>query len=55
MHIALSVVEHESFRKLILYICLAFKSLLIRTDNTIRRWIIKEFEKQRLFIRHELA
>jgi hypothetical protein len=50
MYIALNVVEHESFRKLILYICPALKSLLIRTGNIIRRWIIKEFEKQRLFI-----
>jgi hypothetical protein len=37
MHVALSVVEHESFRELILYVCPALESLLMRTGNTIRR------------------
>jgi hypothetical protein len=48
-------VEHETFRDLIIYICPALEQLLVRTGGTIRRWIIKEFEKQILLIKNELA
>jgi hypothetical protein len=45
MYVALSIVEHETFRDLIVYICPALEQLLVRTGGTIRRWVIKEFEK----------
>jgi hypothetical protein len=46
MHVALSIMEHKSFRDLIVYISPALEQLLARTGGTIRRWIIKEFERQ---------
>jgi hypothetical protein len=55
MHVALSIVEHDIFRDLILYICPALEPFLVRSGNTIRRWILKEFERQSLIIRDELA
>jgi hypothetical protein len=55
MHVALTMVEHKTFRELVLYICPALNKVLVHTGNTIRRWIIKEFEKRRLKIRNELA
>jgi hypothetical protein len=45
MHVALTMVKHKTFRELVLYICLALNKVLVYTDNTIRRWIIKKFEK----------
>jgi hypothetical protein len=55
MHVALTVVEGDSFRELINYICPPLQPLLVCSCNTIGCWIIKEFEKQRLLIRHQLA
>jgi hypothetical protein len=55
MHVALSIIEHDTFRNLILYICPALELFLVRSGNTIRRWILKEFERQSLIIRDELA
>ena len=51
MHIALSVVEDQSFRHLILYICPALSFYLVKAGNTIRAWILQEFERQKDFIR----
>jgi hypothetical protein len=55
MHVALSMVESDSFRDLVLYICPALEPILASTGTTIRRWIIKEFDKGSLRIRNELA
>jgi len=55
MHVALCMVEHETFRDLMLYICPALDAVLVRTGKTIRRRILKEFDKARLQIRTELA
>ena len=41
MHIALSIVEADSFRELITYICPVIEPLLMKSSNTIRRWIMK--------------
>jgi hypothetical protein len=49
------MVKHETFRDLVLYICPALNAVLVRTGKTIRRWILKEFDKTRLQIRTELA
>jgi len=55
MHVALNIVEHKTFRELILYIYPALDNVLIRAGTTIRRWIIKEYKKRRLEIRNELT
>jgi hypothetical protein len=55
MHIALMCVESDTFRELILYIAPSLEIYLIKSGNTIRRWILWEFEKQRRYIRKELA
>jgi hypothetical protein len=55
MHVAFSVVEHETFRDLIIYICPALEPFLVRSGNAIQQWILKEFERQNLIIRNEFA
>jgi hypothetical protein len=37
MHVALTIVEHETFRELILYIYPALNKVLVHTGNTIQR------------------
>jgi hypothetical protein len=55
MHIALTCVESEPFRDWVLYICLALEKYLVKSGDTIRRWIMKEFIRQRSEIKKELA
>jgi hypothetical protein len=55
MHIALSVVEHSTFRDLILYISPALESLLVRSGKSIRRWILTEFDTQKRVVHDYLA
>jgi hypothetical protein len=55
MHIALSCVESDTFRDWILYIAPGLDSYLVRSGNTIRRWILWEFARQRRYIKAELA
>jgi hypothetical protein len=55
MHVALSVVEDSTFRDLVLYICPALDPLLVKAGNTIRRWIMTEFKRQKQVICNELA
>lgn len=45
MHICLSVVEDDSFRDLITYICPPIASFLVKRGNTVRSWIVREFER----------
>jgi hypothetical protein len=54
-HIALTCVEDDNFRDLLLLLAPALEPYLVRSANTIRRWIIEEFERQRLEIKKELA
>jgi hypothetical protein len=37
MHVALSIVEHDTFREMLIYICPALDKVLARSHNTIRR------------------
>jgi hypothetical protein len=55
MHVALSCVENEYFREWALYVAPALDKYLIESGDTIRRWIIREFEKQRLEIKKGLG
>jgi hypothetical protein len=55
MHIALSVVENRHFRELLVTIAPALEQFVASLDVIIRRWIIKEFEKQSLAIKKKLA
>ena len=55
MRIALTIIEHQAFRDLVLYVCPALESVFVRSHNTIRRWIMAEYRKQRLDIKGELA
>jgi hypothetical protein len=55
MHIALTCVESEAFRDWVLYICPALDKYLVISGDTIRRWIMKEFVRQRSEIKKELA
>lgn len=51
MHIALSCVESESFRTWVLYVAPALDKYLVTSGDTIRRWVLREFERQRLEIK----
>jgi hypothetical protein len=55
MHVALSVIEHPTFRELMLYCCPAIEPFFVKTGTTIRRWIFMEFKKQRIRMKDELA
>lgn len=55
MHVAFSVIEHHTFRELILYICPALQPFFVKAGNTIRRWIMIEFKKQRVRVKDEMA
>ena len=55
MHIALSIVEDQTFRDLILYICLALALHLVKPGKTIRRRVMKEFERQKFFVRGRIS
>jgi hypothetical protein len=54
MHVALCMIEHDTFRDLVLYIYPALDAVLVGTGKIIRRWILKEFDKVRLQIHTEL-
>jgi hypothetical protein len=55
MHVALSVIEHHTFRELVVYICPALEPFFVKTGKTIRRWILEEFKKQRVRVKDELG
>ena len=55
MHIAFSYIESDTFRDWVLYIALVLKPCLVRLGRIIRRWILWEFEKQRNYIKKQLA
>jgi hypothetical protein len=54
MHICLSIVQDDTFRDLIQYICLALSRFLVKSANTIRDWIMKEFKRQKIEIRRQI-
>jgi hypothetical protein len=55
MHIALTCVESETFRDWVLYVVPALDKYLVESGDSIRRWIIREFERQRLEIKKQLT
>jgi hypothetical protein len=55
MHLALLIVEHPAFRDLILCIAPSLEVFFISSANTIRRWIMNEYRKQRKAIKARLA
>jgi hypothetical protein len=55
MHIAFTCVESETFRDWVLYVAPGLEKYLVRCGDTIRDWIIKEFDKSRLQIKSELV
>lgn len=55
MHIALVMIESESFREFIHIIAPALDTFMVSSSNTIRNWIMKLFEKQTLVIKRKLA
>src|SRR5271156_2269045 len=55
MHIALVIIESESFREFIHTIAPALDAFIISSSNTIRNWIMKLFKAQTLVIKRKLA
>ena len=55
MNICLWVVEHESFREMMVHCCAGLEPYLVQSRKTIRRWILKEFKRQKAVIKDELA
>jgi len=55
MHIALTCVESDTFRDWVLYIAPRLEVYLVKSANTIKRWILWEFAKQHRYIKKELT
>lgn len=55
MHIALTCVESDTFQDWVLYIAPGLEVYLVKSANTIKRWILWEFAKQRRYVKQELA
>jgi hypothetical protein len=55
MHVALVMIESESFRELIHVIAPALDDFMVSSATTIRNWILKLFENQSLVIKAKLA
>jgi hypothetical protein len=55
MHFAFSVIKNKYFRELLIIIAPALKQFVTSSGVIIRRWIIKEFEKQSLVIKKKLV
>jgi hypothetical protein len=55
MHVALVMIESESFRELVHVIAPALDEFMISSATTIRNWILKLFEDQSLVIKAKLA
>jgi hypothetical protein len=55
MHIALVIIESESFREFIYTIAPALDEFMINSVTTIRRWILKLFAAQTVVIKRKLA
>jgi hypothetical protein len=51
MHIALTCVESDTFRDWVLYMAPGLEVYLVKSANTIKRWILWEFVKQRRYVK----
>lgn len=49
-NISFSEVEHEQFRELLIYCNAVLGDILPRSGNTIRDWVMKEFQAQRILV-----
>ena len=54
-NVSFSEVEHEQFRELLIYCNAVLGDLLPRSHNTIRDWVMKEFQAQRARVQGILA
>ena len=54
MNIALVCVEAPYFRELLLHCYSGLEPYLVKSANTVRDWIMKEFVRQKLEIKKEL-
>jgi hypothetical protein len=54
-NIAFSVVESLYFQALLNCCSTALAPFFIKAHNTVKRWILEEFEKKRLQVKAELA
>ena len=55
MHIALVMIESESFREFIHTIAPALNAFMVSSSNIIRNWIMKLFKAQTLVIKRKLV
>ena len=55
MNICLIVVEHDSWRQMMIHLHAGLAPYLVKSGNTIKRWILKEFKRQKTVIKEELA
>src|SRR5437016_3408917 len=49
-HVSFSEVEHPQFRELLTYCNGVLEDILPRSHNTIRDWILKDFEVQKTYL-----
>jgi hypothetical protein len=54
MNIPLAVVEDSSFIALVACLNLALSKFLVKSHNTIRKWVIEEFEKRKDHVREKI-
>ena len=54
MNICLIVVEHDSWREMMIHVHAGLAPYLVKSGNTIKRWILKEFKRQKAVIKEEL-
>jgi hypothetical protein len=50
MNICVWVVEHKSFREMMIHCCAGLEPYLINSGTTIKRWILKESKRQKAVI-----
>ena len=52
-HVSFSEVEHPQFRELLTYCNSVLEDILPRSHNTIRNWILKDFEFQKTYLQSQ--
>jgi hypothetical protein len=50
VNICVWVVERESFREIMIHCCAGLEPYLINSGTTIKRWVLKEFKRQKAAI-----
>jgi hypothetical protein len=54
INICLIIVEHDSWREIMIHIHAGLAPYLVKSGNTIKRWILKEFKRQKAVIKEDL-